>query len=215
MIAKWLRNYLHEDDLAKISAAVQQAESHTVGEIVPTIVRSSSAVGHVPLILFLAIFSLVLVGDEAVNTLWAHPWEYAIVGGALFGLIGSLGLARCLWVQRHLTSRHDLHHQVAVRAQLEFYRADISHTSGKIGVLIFLSMMERQALVLADKSIADKLPPETWDRVVALVVAGIQRQQLAHGLQQAIEAVGEILQAHFPQAQHSVNEVSNELVIKE
>ena len=60
---KWVAKYLTEKQIADISKAVEQAELGTGGDIVPMIVRRSSAVRHVPVVLCLS-FALIFFGIE-------------------------------------------------------------------------------------------------------------------------------------------------------
>ncbi|MCJ8276142.1 MAG: hypothetical protein MJK18_04820, partial [Bdellovibrionales bacterium] len=51
-MVSWLKGHLDEEGAKKIEQAIIDAEKKTSGEIVPMIVRSSSTIGHVPIIVF-------------------------------------------------------------------------------------------------------------------------------------------------------------------
>lgn len=70
-------------------------------------------------------------------------------------------------------------------------------------------------MVLADKKIAEKLPRETWQGVCDLMIAGIKKKDLAGGLINALNKSGELLQPLFPIKPDDINELPNELIIKE
>jgi putative membrane protein len=127
----WLKGRLRPEDTARIAEAIRQAESSTSGEIVPMIVRRSSTIWHLPVLL-----ATLLV--------------------AVFFILG--GPTR----------------QVEARALLAFYQSNIQRTIGATGVLIFVSLMERRAVVLADKAIDELVPKDTWRALCDQLIAGIR-----------------------------------------
>src|ERR1700692_4995167 len=60
---RWVRKYLQQNDIQQISEAVRKAKLQTSGDIVPMVVRRSSPVGHVPVILAL-VFALIFVSSS-------------------------------------------------------------------------------------------------------------------------------------------------------
>jgi putative membrane protein len=119
------------------------------------------------------------------------------------------------WVQRFLTLPEDLHQQVEERAVLEFFRNDLSQTHDSTGVLIYLSMMERRAVVLGDRGIAAQLKPEVWNSIIDRLVHHMGRKELAEAMCQAIQQVGDVLATHFPAQGSPRNELKNQLLIRD
>lgn len=216
VIPTWLVAYLRPDSAKRIEDAVRAAERMTSGEIVPMVVRRSSAVGHAGLLagilllfLFFALHLDLYVAQLPGPTL---VWELSIY---MMLLLGGRALGATRFVQALLTPQADKDLQVMRRAQLAFHEAQLHATEGGTGVLIFLSMMERQAVVLADKGIALKLPKETWSQVSELVIAGMAGKDLGVALEAAIKRSGEILAPHFPPTAANPDELPNALIIAE
>lgn len=218
--AKWLKGWLHDGDLERVENSVKQAERTTSAEIVPMIVHSSSPTGHVPYLLFLL----------ALMVLWTllpyfAPWVETIAPGVPFEVLELAaafvaGIATWLcrendFLLRVLTPEGDRAANAMRRAQLEFYQSNIKLTEDKTGVLIFVSLREHQAVVLADKAIADKFPQETWSKILGDLISHLKEGDLAGGMCTAIEEAGEILTQAFPIAPRDVNELPDHLVIKE
>lgn len=213
---KSISNYLSEAQIKEISQAVQTAESKTSGEIVPVIVKRSSAVGHVPLILTLILLLSTLVlelpfVDHPILQPWLFLWP--LIG--IFYYIISQPLARSFWLQRILTLNSDEEMQVTRRAELEFFLNRVNKTQNSTGILIFISVMERRAVILADEGIAKKMGPEVWKSQVEKLTAKLRQGQWNQAFLEAIEDCGSLLSTHFPTTGHSRNELSNQLVIKE
>lgn len=230
MKSNWSEQLLSKEQITRVSEAVGRAESKTRGEIVPMIVRRSSAIGHVKiiavLIILLLIATLDVLGTHYSSDLTVFFYEKAELDfskflfwfttvGALLAIPISYYLSKCASVQRHLTPNEDLEFEVVERAQLEFYWKNIQKTEERTGILIFLSLMERQCVVLADKGISSKLPKETWDNLVKIVVDGIKKNQASEGLIEAINKCGAILAEHFPAEGANPNELPNQLIVKE
>ncbi len=207
---------LTEGELKSLSETISKAERRTSGELRLIIAKRSSQSSHVfPLLsLMLACASLVylwssrhqlLMGD----TTWILPMVLA--GAVGIGFVFS----KIPVVQRQLTWGPDLEHQALMRAELEFHREGLGGTHAKTGILLFLSLHERQAVVLADKGISSKLDQKTWDEVVALIVKGAKEKNLKEHLEQAIVKCGDLLAKEFPLQAGDRNELPNHVLVKE
>lgn len=223
MKKRWVAKYLTEKQIVDISKAVGEAERGTGGDIVPMIVRRSAHVRHVPVILSLS-FALVFFGIEMVGLngwyvsdalpVLMNHWIYQ-VGFLMMLLLLAWGLAHLHPVQRFLTSDEDEKEQVEKRAQLEFFLHRLNRTHKKTAVLIFISVMERRAVILADEGIAKILPPNTWEEVLKPLTGFLRKGDWSQGFSDAIRRSGELLKQHFPEPTAHANEISNNLIIKE
>jgi putative membrane protein len=211
----WVVPHLDDAKIKSIEAAIVQAENKTSGEIVPLVVKSSSAIGHVPIITFSAVLIAMLVFQfdhfQKIHIYDTAYWSFVnVILAAVFSYIFS----KFEFVQRLLVSEDDRIAQVKQRAELEFYRLGITETEGATGILIFVSLLEHRIEVMADKKISDLLPPETWDRVVEQVLTGIRSGDLAKGLCLAIDTCGTILADKFPINPGDRNELKNHIIFK-
>jgi len=215
-IPKWARGSLRPERVQLVEDAIRAAEARTSGEIVPMIVRRSSTIGHVPVILACLLVALFVILDgpgwqyEWIGEHWA--W-YLVDTVALLLLSGQL--ARIPLLQRLLTTRDDQAQQVDMRAQIEFYQSSLHATADATGVLLLVSLMEHRAVVLADEAIAASVPDGTWDDVIGLAIDGIKKGHVGLGLAAAIERCGDILAAEFPIGDDDVNELKDTLIIRE
>lgn len=221
---KWVSKYLSNEEIANISKAVHHAEMNTGGEIVPMIVRRSSAVRHVPVILWLS-FAFAFFGVEVLGVSewyisdWLpfldRHWGYQLLVLALL-MVLAWGLSHLHWVQRLLTSNEDEKDQVLRRAQLEFFLHKLNHTHKKTAILVFISIMERRAVILADEGISKILPATTWNEVLKPLIGFLHKGEWSQGFTDAIKRCGDLLKTHIPQSgSASANEISNHLIIKE
>lgn len=216
-IPTWAKTALGDHEIGVIEEAIAAAESTTSGEIVPVLVRRSSTVGHVPVMSFLLLFLFALLVNtpELAAAQWGGSPLMWLAACWFLATAAGMALARFDVVQRLLTPKLDEMSQVDLRAQVEFYELGIENTKARTGILLFVSLMEHRAVVLADHGIAEKLEPEVWTEVVDLMVAGVKGKNLSSGMVKAVERCGELMAPHFPIQPGDENELRNHLVIKE
>lgn len=212
----WIDAHLTDTEIKKISQIVSEAEKFTEGEIVPIIVRRSSAVGHVTWILT-ALMTLLFVLAETVY-IHNHWNSFSVmappIAFILFYLL-SVSLGKIAWFQRVFTPNEDEITQVHNRAELEFYRTQIRKTAKRTGILIFVSVMERRVVILADEGISAHYPMETWDEIVRAMTDEFKKGQVFSGFEKAITRCGKILQTKLPAQNHNTNQLSDHLIIKD
>lgn len=212
-IPSWAARYICPDDLSAVAAAVLNAEIKTSAEIVPMVVRRSAVSGHIPGFLALIYVLVVAAFWSLTTSLGVSHWlivPVVIVVGVLF-----LQLSRLPAVFRLLTDDDDIELQTLRRAELEFYRAKMKETTGGTGILLFLSLAEREAVVLADQAISEILPRDTWKRICETLVTAAKNGTLAQGLIDAVTACGELCAPHFPPVDTNPNELKDALIIRE
>ncbi len=214
MSRSWSERLVNSAGIEKIHEAVLATEAKTSAEIVPMVVRSSSLTGHVAWILFL--FFLVCYWAVAAQL---RP-QFSVLlmdacGLILSGLLAWL-LSRATWVQRICTPKSDQLLGVQHRALLEFHLSRINTTENHTGVLIFVSILERQAVILADESIAQRFPEKTWQELIDHLLRETRQGDFAAGMCAAIENLGEILPSEFPPlGGRAPHELADRLVIKD
>lgn len=211
---RWYRaaGVLSADDLAAVHAALAAAERRTVGEILPVVLERSDR--H-PGAAWLAALTCMLIG-----TVGLAPWlawnQPAFVLATQLAL-GALGYASARLLPdflRAFVSEARAQEMVEEQAVQEFHRHQLERTEARTGVLLFVSLLERRALVLADEGIHARVAPEQWQRTNELVLAGLRRGSLREGLLAGIASAGEVLAQHFPAVDGDRNEVPDRVIVR-
>jgi putative membrane protein len=215
-LPRWSGAFISPSEIHAVVQAVKAAESGTQGEIVPMIVKRSSSLGHLSLQIFtlcclLACFLFFILDF----TMLTDERAWITMGAIVLSWPLSEWLAHSSLIQRLFTISSDREWQVHARATMEFYASGFQNTKNHTGVLIFLSLMERKCVVLADVGIAKALPPETWEGIVKSIVTGIRAGKTGEGLIAAIAECGRILASTFPAEGKHENQIPNQLIIKE
>lgn len=215
-IPSWLRGHLDEGHLNRIRQAVKDAEAKTSAEIVPMIVRRSSAVGQVPMVLTLAIAVTALLVLLAGREFLTDP-EVIGLALAVFPVSFLLGLwlARFDVLQRLTIPNGDEIAQVWRRARIEFGAARVSGTRHRSGVLLLVSMMERRAVILPDEGVSAVLNAELCKILVDRMASHLGRGEWGPAFEGVIGEMSEKLAAALPRGTGGGDELANDLRIKD
>lgn len=221
-------SYLSEADHARVTAAVAEAESHTAGEIVTVVADRSDGYSDVALawsaiVAFTALVVLALFPDfylwlaDKVLDHWAHEWTPR----EIFTLAAAIAIAKFLgtWLLQLWPPLKFWLVLPSIKTRRTFARA-VSlfkvgaerRTHGRTGILIYLSMREHRAQILADEAIASKVPAETWGEAMAAMLEHIRDGRCADGMIAAVEKVGAVLAEHFPRTEDDQNELPDRLI---
>ena len=80
-------------------------------------------------------------------------------------------------------------------------------------MLIFVSVAERYAEIVADAAIHQRVPQEEWQAIVDDLTHHIAQGEAGEGFVRAIHAVGEHLARHFTPGTRDPNALPNHLII--
>jgi len=115
-------------------------------------------------------------------------------------------------VRRALTPRGLKRERVRQRAEEQFLSKNLHATRERTGVLIFVSLYEQRAEVIADPGVSAQVEDAAWAMVVADLVAGVRAGRAADGFVAAIERCGRLLAEPFPAGPDNPNERPDALV---
>ena len=210
---------LSEEEAREIGDAITVEEARTSGEIVAVLDAQSGSYRLLPLFLsaFLALLvPLVLIYlpllTEGRLVVWSADRIYFLQ------LIVFVALAFVLSQRplRYWIVPRSLKHKWARAHALEQFAAQEMHTTqGRTGVMIFVSVVEHYAEIIADKGIYEKVPEEDWQVLVGTLVSHIQKKQPKAGFLSAIEGAGALLNQHFPPGTGDEDELTNHLIVIE
>jgi putative membrane protein len=191
-----------------ISAAIHAAEQHTRGQIICVLTRASSAYAHIP-ILWASALALITPWPLIDFTQWSVQRIFLVqlVVFLVAALVFSWMPLRLFLVPR-ATQRARAH-----RAAIEqFVVRRVAHTKNRCGVLIFVSLAEHYARIIADDGIAEKVPGSEWQAAIDALVSHMRSGDIAAGFTAAIERCGAVLAAHAP-PDGSGNELPDRLYV--
>ena len=219
---------LSESDPAKVSAAIAAAEARSDGEIIAVATDLSDdyhdAALHwalLALIATLAIFAawpgllrwwfdLFLGGWRPEPTLGQLLTLVLVLSGAKFTAV--LLILKYLPLRLALTPGATKSRRVRRRAIEVFKAAAERRTVGRTGILIYLSMREHRAEIVADEAITRVTTPETWGDAMEALLVEVKAGRPADGIVAAVEQIGGVLAEHFPRTSSDTNEIPDKLI---
>lgn len=208
-------------DLDGIAAQIADAEAKTSGEIVCVLAKQSDDYKYIP-VLWAAFAAL------AVPLLFLiYEWLYVQNG---WQVDGSVGLSVVYFVQlcvflvafiavqwkplKFMLIPKSVKLKRARRVAVEAFMAQEIHlTDERTGVLLFISLGERYAEVIADHGIYSELDDAVWQTLIDGLIADIKADRMSDGIIGAVGEIGKLLAAHFPATGENKNELPNHLII--
>ena len=211
--------FLTEQDKHAVQTCVAEVEKNTSGEIVPMVVSSSYHYPMSNMIGGLIISLLIAIGVTlaySIRKSWGGVtamdiWLFPAVFAVAFLLFHEL-VKRIPGLKRIFITKAEIAEEVEEAALTAFYRNGLDNTRDRTGILIFISVFERQAYVLADEGINAKVDKAVWQEVINLVVNGIKQHKQAEGICKAVKRCGELIREHFPIKADDTNELGNLII---
>ena len=199
---------LTKQDYEAVAAAIREAEKRTCGQIVCVLAHASSAYAHIP-ILWSSVLALFTPWPLIYFTQWSVQRIFLaqLIAFLIAALAFSWAPLRILLVPRAIRRAR------AHRAALEqFVLRGISRTRNRCGVLIFVSLAEHYARIIADEGVAEKVNPAEWQAAIDALTTHMHDGQMAAGFIAAIERSGTVLAEYAP-PDGSANELPDRLYV--
>jgi putative membrane protein len=219
---------LTEADHALVTEAVAKAERESDGEIVTIVAARSDAYHDVGL--HYAVLAMLLVPtlgavvpqgwiDWGVGLLfgWNAELSFRLLMILMFVKMTALFLIvryALAWMPARmaLTPGRTKSRRVRRRA-IELFRTGCElKTRGRTGVLLYVSLAEHRAEIVADKAIADQVAPEVWGEAMVALVDELKAGRPGQGIASAVGKVGAILTPILPPTLDNPNELPDRLI---
>ena len=219
--------HLGEAEHKLVAEAVARAEEGTDGEIVTIVSERSDQYRDAALqyafAAALAVIALAAMNPanfEAKVAWFSSGWGEAdsrillfsvLIAETIVFLIVRYALA---WtpLRMALTPRATRARRVRRRAIQYFKVGAERRTQARVGILLYLSLDERMAEIVADEAIHHAVPAERWGDAMAALVDEVRLGRPAHGMAAAVAQIGTILSENFPKTETDRNELPDRLI---
>lgn len=219
---------LSEADHQRVTKAVAAAEAHSAGEIVTIVAERSDGYSDVALawavlVAFVALAALAFAPDfylglyDRLTGAWATAWtpRALLALAACVAMLKFLAMVLLqLWqpLKFLLIPPQIKAARVRARAVAAFRIGAERRTHGRTGILLYLSMREHRAEIVADEAIASKVAAEVWGEAMAALLAELRQERIADGMIAAVTRIGVVLAEHLPRAEDDMNELPDRLI---
>jgi putative membrane protein len=215
-------------DHVLVTAAVADAEQHTSGEIVTIVTDLSDhyddiAMAWASAAAFLALVIYATFPDFYIGLItrlsggWGHEYttgEYValLVTAVALKWVGTWLILKWTPLRMALTPKATKLARVRNRAISLFKVGTESKTQARTGVLLYLSMKEHRAEIVADEAIASKVAPEVWGDAMVALLDQVKAGNPGAGVAAAVAQMGLVLAEHFPKGSINPNELPDRLI---
>ncbi len=222
-------NQLSEADHKLVTEAVGEAEKSTDGEIVTIVTDLSDkyhdaglhwAIGMT--FLFLSTLAIFPAFYQSIITGLFGGWEQDFTTAGEMMAILFIASVTLFLIMRYLFAWMPLRLLVTPKATkqrrvrrraIDFFKVGAERrTIGLTGILIYVSLKEHRAEIVADAAISEKVSPEVWGDAMVALIDEIRAGQPGKGMAAAVQHVGVVLQEHFPKTDKNPNELPDRLI---
>lgn len=199
--------FLDDEARAAFKRAIEAVENASAVEVVVAVRRRSARYLHanvaVGAVLAFVGLAVMLYAEHAFSlvSILIDPFVVAVLAGGVVELTPAL--------KRRLTTPAARRRQVDRAARATFVERGVHHTTGRSGVLVYISWLEREIALVADVGIAQALPEGELARLQATLSRTMGRGGAA--VARALEAAAPVMAVALPHGVDDVNELPDDL----
>jgi putative membrane protein len=203
------RPFLTDEAKRALTGAVETVEARSSAELVIAVRPRSDSYLHADLIVAAA------VALAALAFLLFSPWSFAlpwfVIDPLVAGLLGGLLAARSPALRRALTPAAERRRRVETAARAAFVEKGIHRTARRSGMLLYVSLLERETALVVDVGVEPLAATESWKRAVAEIEAAVRRGAGGAAVAEAVCGLALLLAAALARAADDVNELPDEV----
>lgn len=218
---------LTETVLDELEAEIIKIEKKSRGEIVIAISLSSHNYAVWELLFGICVALLVFIGgmiffNPLHEQIFKASWGYsqplvlvAFVGSLIFFTIGVFFLiANIPAIDRLIVPKWYKKEAVYKRAVGYFVEGGIYAAQENAGVLLYISLLEREVCIIADKGIYTKVQQSQWDSIAHIIASGFKKPRHApDAIFKALAEMNLFLTEHFPATEQNPDDIANRVVL--
>ena len=211
--------FLSSEELEIISSAIEKAEKKTGGELILHVNSKSDSYTETSwksgMFFFIIYFFIILlmhiykVEFPFMNKYYAVP-----VGSVLTFFAGLVTPIIIPHYKRFIIGKEMMNYYTSLKAYEVFLHEEVFNTKQRTGILIYLSLFEKTAVILGDSGINSKVGLDEWSKIISVITEGITTGRKAGSIVTAIEMCGDLLEkAGVKKETADTDELSNEVRI--
>jgi putative membrane protein len=201
--------FLTPESKTALSDAVREVESCCSAEVVIAVRARTGSYLHAALI-----FGL-LVGLVALAVLLYSPWIFApvwflvdpLVIGVLAGFLGS----RSARLGRAFTPSRLRRQWVEAAARSAFVERRVHSTTGRTGILLYVSVLEREAAFVVDIGVEALAATAGWTWAVGEIEQAVRNKEDGVAIAGRLRGLALLLSPVLVRGENDVNELPNEV----
>ncbi len=206
----------------EVEDGVKEAETRTSAEIVCAVATESGRYDRAESLggLFFGLVLLVVVNLTAANPPGEGAW--AVSGPSLawqsiavvLGFVaGNLWLSYSHSIRRLFTGRREMREESERAAMHVFASQGLHKTTGRGGLLIYVSLYERSVIVEADSGVMEAAGQELLDSMCEIASSELKAGNVSEAFTRAIAVAAGKLELALPVQEDDKNELKDHLLV--
>lgn len=211
-----MKQTLNDQERKHLDQSIAEAEKRTGAQIVLAVIERSDSYPELPWKAFalgasLAGFAAVIL--DMLRPGWTSSFAAllavttALAAGAACALL-------CVFVPgfgRLFLSAHRAGAEVRQHAQALFLTHELFATHQRTGVLLLVSLFERQVVILPDTGLHKRLGQDAMQKIIARMSVALASGQFARALEDGLDSLEQVLSSAAP-AGSGENELPNNII---
>jgi putative membrane protein len=201
--------FLTDEGKRAFTDAVRDVEAVTSAELVVAVRARSGSYLHADLT------AGILAGLLVLAVLLFSHWEFGLLwfvldpllAGLLFGWVAS----KSPGLRRALTGPADRRRQAETAARALFVEKRVHGTAGRTGMLLYISILEREAVLVPDLGLEPLAATESWKETVGAIAEAVRRREDGVEVARRVRTLAPLLAPALPRAAGDVDELANEV----
>lgn len=214
-----MKHFLNEAERLDLERLVKESEPRAGAQIVLAVIGKSDNYTEIPWKAFAggAVLSgLIVLAVYLIYPVWISGSAILISLATVYGTGIILALATIIWPRcaRLFLSTHRKETETMQYAESMFLNHEHFATSKRNGILMMVSLFERQVVILPDRGLRGRLESTVTDQVIAVMKSPLRQHRIKAALEAGLmELVGTL--SVNESASPSVNELSDNIIEEE
>lgn len=203
------RPFLSDEAKQAFTDAVAAVEAVCSAELVVAVRARSGSYLHADLAAGL------VAAFVAIGVLLYSPWPFGLIWFLLDPLLAGLAVGllatRLPAVRRAFTPRAERRARVEAAARSVFVEKRVHATTGRTGVLLYISLLERDAALVVDVGVETLARSAAWQEAAGEVLGRVRRGEDGVAVAAALRGLAAVLAPALARSADDVDELPNEV----
>ncbi|HBH86730.1 MAG TPA: hypothetical protein DDY17_03895 [Syntrophaceae bacterium] len=189
---------LSDQERSHLDQRIAEVEKRTGAQIVLAVIERSDCYAELPWKAFALAVSVASLFVFFLHVLWPE-WStqttvlLALVMTLAAGAVCALMAVYLPWFARLFLADHRREMEVRQYAESLFLSRQLFSTSKRSGILLLVSLFERQVIVLPDTGIGKRLNREVVQEIISLMTPSLASGFVARALNEGLERLEQVL----------------------
>jgi len=201
--------FLTDESKKALAEAVRAVESCSSAELVVAVRPRSGSYLHADLTFG------ILAGLATLAVLLYSRWEFALIwfliDPLVVGALAGLAASRSAALRRTLTRRRTRRQRAETAARATFIERRIHGTAGRTGILLYVSVLEREAVVVVDVGVEALAATDAWRKAAGEIEEAVHSGADGTAVAARIRVLATLLSSALERSATDVDELPNEV----